>query len=101
MTAGGAPLGADPRRQDATAGGPDRRIVRNEIATFVVEGERFSRMAQEWADAKEGPVKFELDEMLTESERGHTGYRLIAANRLLKQKRPDLWAAAEESQLGL
>lgn len=101
MTSGGAPSGADPRREGATASaaGKDRRVVRNQIAAFVIEGERFSNMAKEWADAKDGEVKMALDEMMSESERGHSGMRLIAANRLLKQRRPDLWKAAEEQDL--
>lgn len=97
LTASGAPLGVDPRKE--TASTKDRRIVRNELANFVIEGERFSNMAKEWADAKEGPVKLEIDSMLSDSEQSHAGYRLIAANRLLKAKRPDLWAAAEEQDL--
>jgi hypothetical protein len=56
-------------------------------------------MAKEWADAKDGPVKMEIDAMLSDSEASHSGYRLIAANKLLKQKRPDLWDAAEEQDL--
>lgn len=101
MTASGAPQGADPRREGAAAAasGKDRRVVRNQLATFVVEGERFSNMAKEWADAKEGAIKMEIDALLSDSEQAHPGHRLIAANKLLKDKRPDLWAAAEEQDL--
>jgi hypothetical protein len=95
MTAAGAPLGVDPRKE-SPMGAKDRRVVRNELATFVIEGEKFSTMAKEWADSKEGPIKMEIDSMLSDSEQSHAGYRLIAANRLLKARRPDLWAAAEE-----
>jgi hypothetical protein len=37
-----------------------------------------------------------LDAILTDEERAHPGLRLIAANRILKEQRPDLWAAAQE-----
>ncbi len=99
MTASGAPIGQDPRKLETANGGKDRRVVRNELATFVIEGEKFSNLAKEWADAKDGPMKMEIDGLLSDSEQSHAGYRLIAANRLLKAKRPELWAAAEEQDL--
>lgn len=96
MTEGGAPIGGEPRNPLA-AGGKDRRVHRNELATWVIEGEQFSRMAQQWADAKDGAVKLEIDGMLSDHEREHPALRLYAANTLLKKKRPDLYAAAEEN----
>lgn len=98
MTAGGSPLGLPDAGARTPVVSPARgeRVVNNAIGTFRIHGEEFSGMAKQWADAKEGPVKLEIDSMLTEATVAHPGERLIAANRLLKQKRPDLWATAEE-----
>jgi hypothetical protein len=93
FTYGGAPLGTDPRTEAVTL---DRRVVKNEVATFEVYGENFSTMAREMADSTDPKVKAKLDAILTDEERAHPGLRLIAANRVLKQDRPDLWAAAQE-----
>lgn len=99
LTASGAPTGIDPRREGSTSGGKDQKVVRSVFGNFIVDGERFSNMAKEMADAKDGKVKMEIDAMLSDTEQNHSGYRLIAANRLLRQQRPDLWAAAEENDL--
>jgi hypothetical protein len=93
FTHGGAPIGVDPRTEAVTL---DRRVVKNEVATFAVFGERFSTMAREMADSTEPKVKAKLDAILSDEERAHPGLRLIAANRVLKEERPDLWAAAQE-----
>jgi len=94
FTHAGAPLGVDPRTEPVTM---DRRVVKNEVATFEVFGEQFSTMAREVADSTDPKVKAELDAVLSEDERAHPGLRLIAANRILKQERPELWAAAQEA----
>jgi hypothetical protein len=93
FTHGGSPVGVDPRTESVTL---DRRVVKNEVATFEVYGENFSTMAREMADSTDPKIKAKLDAILTEEERAHSGLRLIAANRVLKQERPDLWAAAQE-----
>jgi hypothetical protein len=93
FTHGGAPLGVDPRSEPVTL---DRRVVKNEVATFEIYGENFSTMAREMADSTAPKVKAKLDAILTDEERAHSGLRLIAANRVLKEERPDLWAAAQE-----
>lgn len=94
----GAPAGL-PVRDAAEPYGPDVKIVRNELATWVEEGGRFSKMAQDLADSAEPAKRAEVDALLSETERSHPGLRLVAANRLLRQKRPDLWTAAEEPHL--
>jgi hypothetical protein len=76
--------------------GPDRKIFRNEFATFVEEGGRFSEMAKKLADSKEPADVAKVNARLSESEYDHAGLRLLAANRVLKDERPDLWAAAED-----
>jgi hypothetical protein len=93
LTHAGAPLGVDARTEPVTM---DRRVVKNEVATFEVYGEQFSTMAREMADSTDPKVKAKLDHVLSEDERAHPGLRLIAANRILKQDRPELWAAAQE-----
>lgn len=98
MTFAGAPRDIDnPRYEDGAllVGGRDSRIVRNALATWQITGERFSKMAQEWADAKQGAVKMEIDGMMGDHEREHSGLRLIAANNLLRKKQPQLFEAAE------
>lgn len=97
ITQAGAPTGTDPRRQES--GGRDRRVVPVSMfnANFVIDGEQYSKTMCEWADAKEGPIKLEIDAMLSEDERKDPGLRAIAADKLLRQKRPDLWAAAEQA----
>jgi hypothetical protein len=93
LTNAGAPLAVDPRSEPITL---DRRVVHNEVATFTVFGENFSARAREMADSADPKVKAKLDAVLSEDERAHPGVRLIAANRILKDQRPDLWAAAQE-----
>jgi hypothetical protein len=93
LTNAGSPLGVDPRSEPITL---DRRVVQNEVATFEVFGESFSAMAREMADSTDSKVKAKVDAVLSEDERAHPGVRLIAANRILKQERPDLWTAAQE-----
>jgi hypothetical protein len=93
LTHAGAPLGTDPRTEPVTM---DCRVVKNEVATFEVYGETFSTMAREMADSTDAKVKAKLDAILSEDERAHPGLRLIAANRLLKEERPELWSAAQE-----
>lgn len=100
QTFAGAPLGSRAAPRGNAASGPDRRVVKNELATWVVEGEQFSTMAIDMAESRDPNVARKLDALLSESERSHAGLRLIAANRVLKQERPDLWAAAEQP-LGL
>lgn len=98
LTAAGAPLGALPESARASAApSRDRKVYHTGIATFVEEGGEFARVALEWSEAKSGPVKDEIDAQLAEHERTQPGLRLYAANNLLKKKRPDLWAAAEEN----
>ncbi len=102
LTGAGAPVGVDARRATFGAGstsGPDRKIVKTPLATFSVEGARFSDMAKEMADAKEGPIKMQIDGMLPSSIREHSGERLIVANQILKETRPELFEAAEDPQL--
>jgi hypothetical protein len=103
ITVAGAPahFQGDPRASadPGIGAGPDRRIVENQLATFVVEGEKYSTIMKEWADAKEGPIKAKIDEMLSDDERTHSGYRAIAADKLLRKERPELFQAAEHPQL--
>jgi hypothetical protein len=96
ITHGGAPGGGSAAtRASSASAGPDRRVVQNEIATFVIEGERFSNMAKEMADSTDARVRSRVDALLGENEVSHPGLRLIAATRLLKKDRPDMWEAAE------
>jgi len=99
QTFGGTPRGATAGRTPASAGGLDRRIIENELATFIEDGGRFSAMAEAMADSRDPVVMAKVDALLSESEVSHPGLRLMAANRVLKQERPDLWDAAERPQL--
>lgn len=90
----GAPTGSNVQTLDG-ATGPDRRSFRNELGTFVEHGGRFSAMAIEMADSADPKIQAKVNALLGDAERKHAGLRLIAANRVLKAERPDLWEAAE------
>ena len=97
VTFGGSPSGLSSR--SAVSAGPDRKVVENQLCTFVEEGGRFSDMATEMADSREPATRKKIDALLSDSERDHAGYRLMAANKVLRQERPDLWDAAEKPYL--
>lgn len=94
MTRAGAPAGSAASARGTTAG-RDIKIHKNELATFVELGGEFSRMAKEMADSPDPAVRRKLDERLGDLERNHPFERLLMANRVLREERPDMWEAAE------
>lgn len=100
MTHAGAPYGSAASARGTTAG-RDVKIVKNELATFVEVGGEFSRMAIEMADSADPAVRRKLDVRLGEHERNHPFERLLMANRVLREERPDLWEAAESPSIAL
>jgi hypothetical protein len=102
LTFAGAPRGAGAGpRATASASGPDVKVVRNELATFVEIGGRFSKMACDMADSNDPATRAKIDAVLSDSERSHPGLRLIAANRILEKERPDLLETEQRSELQL
>lgn len=105
MTEGGSPIGGEGRNATTAGnplfGGKDVRVVDNALATFVIEGEQFSRVMKEWAEKKEGPIKDKIDAYLGVEERLAPHMRLYAAHNLLKKERPELYTAQRGELFGI
>ena len=103
MTSGGAPValsGAAARASSEPAVG--RKIYENALGTFIVDDEAIAAKICEYADAKEGPIKMEIDAMLSESERNLPDARWIAADKLVRTKKhPELWEQTRRAGLQL
>lgn len=103
MTTGGNPVamsGAVARQTASTTS--TRKIYDNPLGTFVVDDEAIAAKICEYADAKDGPIKMEIDAMLSEMERNQPDARWIAADKLVRTKKhPELWEQTRRAGLNL
>jgi hypothetical protein len=102
LTAGGSPIGSSHTARDG-ASVRDRKIVTMSAlgngAKAVVYGENLSRIVSEMADSVDPQVRARIDRDLPDGAKGskfESMERYLAAERILKQDRADLFEAATE-----
>jgi hypothetical protein len=100
MTAGGAPLGVDPR-DVGTSSALDQRVVSMSAlgsgAKALVFGENLSNVITAMADSDDPKVRARIDHELPEGVKGtkfESYERYMAADRIVRKDRPDLVRAA-------
>jgi hypothetical protein len=91
-------MGGRPRVVEPVA---QRHVYQNNLATFIVDDEEIAAKIREYADAKDGPLKMEIDAMLSEAERDLPDARWIAADKLVRTKKhPELWEQTRALRFG-